>query len=732
MRKCLLAVLFLLVCSTFAFAQPLADRVPSDAVVYIGWQGADSVGTAYEQSHLKGVIDSSNIPQFFSEFIPRLIERLGKEDAQAAAVFRSVHGMGQILWPKPCAIYFGGIELGGAGPMPKLTLIADAGGDAQKTLDSLNPLIETLNRSGVPIVAGVHGKRFVTLSVGADISAPFAGLLGDAADKTAPPLPSRQEFADAFKQVQKQPVLALYIDAEAALKLIDQIAANDAPAVQQHIANVRDAMGLAGVKRFAATAGFDGADWSTQCFLAAPAPRNGMLAMLDSKPLGDALFKLVPKTSTYVAAGRLDIAKTFAAVRALVGDLDPDAQKMLDQGLGAAAAMTAVNIQTQLLEPLGDEWAIFTDPNIGGSSLMGFVLVNRLDDAKTAETALDKLGLAIGNILTAQAQNDGMVIAMRQTKVGDINVRYWGLPFVSPSWTIKDGNLYIALQPQLVASAAASSGQGGSILDDQTFAAARKRLGADNAASISFINLQETATANYASTLGLARIGLGFADMFGLQAPPMVLPPMHKLREHLGPATSASWSDDAGWHLKSISPFPGSEIFAGEANLVMAQQAVALSVLLPAWAAGRNEAAHVAVVGGGQCPTNLRMLGQGLLLYANDHKGKYPQTLGEVAEEDMAWNAFICPATNKQPPPADVQKDPKKLTAWANQNLDYIYLGATMNPNMPAERILVYENPANHPGAGVNVLFNDGHVELLKEADFERQLKAQQAAPAKK
>ena len=115
---------------------------------------------------------------------------------------------------------------------------------------------------------------------------------------------------------------------------------------------------------------------------------------------------------------------------------------------------------------------------------MGAVLVNRLDDAKTVETALDKLGLAIGNMVTAQAQNDGMVVANRQIKVGDLNVRYWALPFVAPSWTIKDGNLYVALQPQLVASAATLSGKGGSILDNQTFMAARKRLGARISASL--------------------------------------------------------------------------------------------------------------------------------------------------------------------------------------------------------------------------------------------------------
>jgi prepilin-type processing-associated H-X9-DG protein len=588
-------------------------------------------------------------------------------------------------------------------------------------LNSLNPLIEALNRGGVPLVASVHGKRFVTLSVGADISGPFAGLLGDAADKTAPALSTQKEFTAAMGAVQKQPVLALYIDAEAALKLVDQIAAGEGAAAQQHIANVRDAMGLAGVKRIACAAGFEGADWGTQCFVAAPAPRNGLLAMLDGKPLGDGILKVIPKTSNYAAAGRLDVAKAFTAIRALVGDLDPDSQKMLDQGLGAAAAMTAVNLQTQLFDPLGDEWAMFTDPNVGGNSMMGFVLVNRLDDAKTLETALDKLGLAIGNIITAQTQGEGMIIAMRQTKVGDVNVRYWGLPFFSPSWTIKDGNLYVALQPQLVASAAAASGKGGSILDNETFIAARKRVGGANAGSIGYINLQETITSSYATNLAMARMGLGFADLFGMQAPPMVLPPLHKLREHLGPASSATWSDDAGWHMKSVSPFPASEIFATEANLMMAQQAIGLAVMLPAMNAGKERANRV------KCASNMRQMGQGVLLYANDHKGTYPPMLGDLATEaDINWQVFLCPDAGQQPPAQDVQRDPKKMAVWINQNAQYIYVGANMNGNMPADRILMYERQENHAGQGLNVLFNDGHVEWMNQANFMRDLQQQQ------
>src|SRR5258705_3628654 len=367
-------------------------------------------------------------------------------------------------------------------------------------------------------------------------------------------------------------------------------------------------MGLCGA------GGCEGRDGSPGCFIGAPAPGGGVLAMLDGTPLGDEIFKAIPKTATYAAAFRFDIGKAFEGIRTLIGDLDPNAQQMLDQGTAAVSAMTAVNIKTQLFEPAGDQWAIYGDPNVGGNGMLGFVLVNKLDDPKLVEESLDKIDMAAGNIISGQTRGDGMTFQMRQTKIDGMNIRYWATPFIALSWTIKDGNIYVALQPQIAASAAAAAGKGGSILDNPAFAAARKREGGARASSMSFINLQETIASSYATTLAISRIALGFSDIFGVEAPPIVIPPLHKLREHLGPASAVAWSDDAGWHSKSISSFPGSEIFGTEANMLVAQQALAVSILLPALNQAKERANRV------KCASNMRQVGQGMLLYANDHK----------------------------------------------------------------------------------------------------------------
>ncbi|HEX3357256.1 MAG TPA: H-X9-DG-CTERM domain-containing protein [Tepidisphaeraceae bacterium] len=116
----------------------------------------------------------------------------------------------------------------------------------------------------------------------------------------------------------------------------------------------------------------------------------------------------------------------------------------------------------------------------------------------------------------------------------------------------------------------------------------------------------------------------------------------------------------------------------------------------------------------GKCPSNLRQIGQAILLYANDHHGAYPDSVSTILlEEEVTSQLFICPTSNDTPATGPTtQAVAANLTAGGH--LSYIYLGRGWTVAMtPANAIVAYEPLSNHGGDGMNVLFGDGHVEFL-------------------
>jgi hypothetical protein len=94
------------------------------------------------------------------------------------------------------------------------------------------------------------------------------------------------------------------------------------------------------------------------------------------------------------------------------------------------------------------------------------------------------------------------------------------------------------------------------------YAALRKRLGPDAVAGLIYIDLPATSDESYQPVLLLSRGLLGIGDMIGLKTPAITLPSLPKLKTHLAPAGMAAWTDDAGMHVRTISPFPMSSVFA--------------------------------------------------------------------------------------------------------------------------------------------------------------------------
>jgi prepilin-type processing-associated H-X9-DG protein len=169
--------------------------------------------------------------------------------------------------------------------------------------------------------------------------------------------------------------------------------------------------------------------------------------------------------------------------------------------------------------------------------------------------------------------------------------------------------------------------------------------------------------------------------------------------------------DDAGWHAKSITPFPGAEILGSQSNMLAGQNMMMLSVLLPSLNRASETANRV------KCASNLRQMGMAIMLYSNDHKGDLPDRMGELVQAGyLKPEVFICPSSGDLLPDAHGMKI-EELAEWIDHNSSYVYLGEGKKArDLGAEDILACEHGDNHNHDGMNVLYGDGHVEFVRDA----------------
>jgi prepilin-type processing-associated H-X9-DG protein len=705
MLRFVAVVLVVVSVTATAPAQPLADRVSQEAVIYLGWRGSSQLGPGYEASHLKAVLDASRLREVFSDFLPRLSRKLAEEDEDAGELMESVTSVASILFRHPTAFTFAGLDENG---MPLLTLVCRAGEEAAALRERLDALLELAD---VPLPVNTFIDDDLTgIAIGYEDGAKAHA----SEDVPGSALSASEGFSTTIERMQADPVVVLYVDTQRMLKLIDRLVAeNEDESAAAQWAQLRVASGLAGVRRVVHTAAFEGKNWVTYTLIDVPAPRRGLLSMLDSASLPDELLKAIPSTATFAAGGGFDLAKLVSQVRQVVGAVDPDAQREMEKGLGAASMAIGRNVQKDILEPLGEHWVSYIAPNVGGNGILGLVVVNQLDDVKKAQQGLQALWVFSQNLLASQMQDEEVSIRGLRTTIGGITADYLGIPFVAPSWSIKEGRLYLTMFPQVIASAVEQAGEK-SIMDNDRFAKILQRLTPENRklTGFSYIDLEATAPELYQSWLTVARLAFGFADMFGVQAPEPVIPPLHVLLSHLSPAGAVSWVDESGWHRKSITPFPGATMMASQQFAAVGGTALGASVLLPSLNRARETANRV------KCSSNMWQISQAMSQYAIENNGEYPPDLGTLilaGEIDLTIDVFVCPS-GASAVPAVIRNAPREQQAeWVNQNADYVYLGDGKRSDLPADEPLLHEHLYNHDGEGVNMLFGDGHVEFVPQ-----------------
>jgi hypothetical protein len=131
------------------------------------------------------------------------------------------------------------------------------------------------------------------------------------------------------------------------------------------------------------------------------APNGGLNVVLDRRSIQQGVI-------------RFDLAKLFDAIRTGVAQFDANAGRQIDEVLEQGRGMTGLDLQKDVLAPLGDEWAYYSDPTTGGKGFLGFTIVNRLRDPKKAEASLTRLQEVINAIVQQQLADEKVTIAFKQ------------------------------------------------------------------------------------------------------------------------------------------------------------------------------------------------------------------------------------------------------------------------------------------------------------------------------
>lgn len=696
MRIRWLCALLLFVVPALVGAQPLADKLPEGTIVYLGWRGGDDPGPGYADSHLQAILAESNLRKVFTQMVPAAIARIARERRDAEQPLRIAFELMQHGWRKPLALAVTGIDYESfETPVPKIVLLSKAGADAPALHQRLGGLLRGVPRE-VPLKVALVDDT-VVLSLGyADAATALAGNAS---------LAKNTAFRSALEKVHADATLVFYVDVERIIAELDAAVGRfvDDEQALTYYGKIRDASGLAGMKRLVATSAFENRQWSTRLFVEVPAPRSGLTSLADGEPLDQQVLKIVPRDATFVATARFDAAALVGVLRQIVNDVDPQFGEFFERGLGAASIVIGRNIETDLLEPLGEHWIAYRAPGIAGNSLLGTVVANKLDDAEKARQGLATLSIFLNNTVNTLLRRGGapIEIAGRSVMFGQTRVHYIATPLVSPAWAIDGGYLYLGLYPQTVAGAVRHASKSGpSILDNESFKRVLEQLGDKQVDSLSFTDLPRIAPESYASLLALSRLVLGIGDLFGVASPEPVLPTYDVIANNLAPTGSISWSDDRGFHSRAIEPFPGSSLLQiGDLGGLVQGAPLAAAVLMPSLSRAREKANRV------KSASNLRQIGMVCLLHANDNRGAYPKDLLAAAVAlDVGREVFDSP-----------------LGDAPGGDYAYLYFDG-LRDTVGAEVVIAYDRASFDRGEGTNVLFGEGHVEWLSREQFQRAL----------
>lgn len=689
--------------SATSAAEQLLTMMPDQVVGFVATSGGDDLGPAFQKTILGRIWNDAGVQTFREAIKKELLAKAGQEmpELSEAHAFDLAEGIIRQVTARP---FMMGVARKDAAQGPPLYgfAILDAGPRKTEIASALTKLESFADEGQIVEIevgsAKMHGPRDV-----GGVPA-YWGWVGNylvfsvnEGDGLALKYVQGNQRRSAPACLQDVPgsgdALVVHFDRARLFDVFGAMARTQGGEKEFSLfeAAIR-LLGLSDIKSFTERVGFDGPDIVGHCLLEMPKPQTGLFANV--KPIDLSQFDRVDASAMNATAANCDLAGLYDTLMQMARTVMGSDFSEVEQGIAAVEAELNFKIRQGLLESLNGPMLSYVLPGGAtmGSPQGGFVIIAKLKNAKLWEdslTALEKV---------AAERSEGMVQVSSQVQDGR-TVRTWAvMPLamaqIMPSWTVVGDRVVIGSNPALLTSTIKQiDSRTKSIRGTEGFKEVTSKLPA-NLLSFKYGDSKLQFTQVMTAAQQVWPMATMFASKAGLKLP-FVLPSLSHIAQDMGPSCQYSWLDARG--LRSYYRGPGIEPSLG----AVAGGALGAGIMMPAFARAREQARNAVSM------SNLRQLGLGVIMYADDHEGTLPDSF-EQAKEYYGSSKVL--------------ESPLKPKGFDGPS--YIYInGHSMKARSPSRQIVMYENP-KYCRDTINAVFLDGHVERMQRGRFLETLEA--------
>ncbi|MCK4602377.1 MAG: hypothetical protein KAU28_07910, partial [Phycisphaerae bacterium] len=396
-------------------APPLADRMPAEALVYVGWAGRS---LTFDGSKLGQLISEPTVAETFAALKTGIEKKIPEKNRES---FEHAWAMAAMAWQHTIAIAVLDIRPQLA-PDIDAVLLIDLGQNREGFERHLDTLIQSFgdDLETIDVTVGTVTYKTVEGPEGAQISFGFMGnvffaslgadvpkkIIELSQDKS---LGADKQFVASMKEVAgENEQIAFYMNVAEMVDRVEKFAARRAPTTTKaadepsEVRRIADALGMGKVTTIAGSVRIADRDLYTKVKVFSPAPHRGLLMPLAGGVLSDADLAGVPADADVAAAIKLSPDALYKEVRRVVLEIEPKADAELAREIANVEDEIGVSLSNDILANLGDTVVLSSAPSQGGF-ITGTLLTVQVKDTEKLSAAIAKIEAHFKQKLATQA-----------------------------------------------------------------------------------------------------------------------------------------------------------------------------------------------------------------------------------------------------------------------------------------------------------------------------------------